>query len=441
MKSPVPSGRNRLSFPPWFWILAGMVLGMGVGLFYPQGDFWRNTLLPWIALPGNLFLALLQMVMLPLVVASVALGIASQGGQSGLGKLSVLSLGYFTSTTVVAITIGIGLALVLRPGDSIDHDLVQRELGSPRVTGTERTNNADATTKPSPDANAVPASPPHALANTPTLILDSFPKNPWRSFTEANMLTVVIFSILLGLALAQIPGGKEKPLVELLESIQAYTMVVVDWALLIAPIAVFGLMVQAMSVLGWDLLAGLFYYIATVLLGLGGMLLFYLAMVVVLGRIRPLYFIAKVREIQILAFSASSSAAVLPVSLRTAIEKLHVRAKTADFVLPLGATINMDGTAIYQGIATVFLAQVFGMELSPGQLLGLVATVTGASIGTAATPGVGIVILSGILTSVGIPLEGIALLFGVDRFLDMCRTSVNVTGDLVASKIIDRWVA
>lgn len=413
----------------WIWILGGMVLGAILGLSLPKESPITAEVLPWIALPGNIFLALLQMIMIPLVLSSVALGIARQKGGTGLGRLFIVSIGYFTSTTVVAISIGVILALAIHPGKYVDLNLIQEKI----VTS----NTLEATKDL---RQSIPESTTSEIAKIPTQVLDVFPRNPIQSLNQASMLSIVIFSLLLGLALTQIKGNREKPLVDLLDSLQEYSMVVVAWALRIAPLAVFGLMAQAMSQVGLDLLAGLLFYILTVLLGLGSVLVFYLMLGFFLGRMNPIFFITRVKELQLLAFSASSSSAVLPISLKTSIEKLKVRERIADFVIPLGATINMDGTAIYQSIATIFLAQIYGIDLSNGQLIGLIATVTGASIGTAATPGVGIVILSGILATVGIPLEGIAIIFGVDRFLDMCRTAVNVTGDVVASKVIDRIV-
>lgn len=408
----------------WLWILSGMIAGIIVGILLPRDSVYTESLLPWISLPGNLFLAMLQMVMIPLVVASVALGVAGQGGNRELGKLSTVSIFYFTITTAIAITIGVFLSLVIEPGNYVDSSILHSEI--------QKAQNQDqGKSLESMETKNVDSS-------LPSLILTLFPKNPLDSLLNSSMLSVVIFSLMLGLALTQVTEGKEKPLVDLLESIQEYTMVVVKWALAIAPIAVFGLMAQAVHQIGWELLSGLTVYVMTVLLGLLLVLVFYLFLAFSVGKMNPIIFIAKMKELQILAFSSSSSAAVLPLSLKTAVEELHVREKIADFVIPLGATINMNGTAIYQGIATIFLAQIYGIDLGFMELVALVVTVVGASIGTAATPGVGIVILAGIVVGFGIPVEGIAILFGVDRFLDMCRTSVNVTGDVVAAKIIDR---
>jgi Na+/H+-dicarboxylate symporter len=214
----------------------------------------------------------------------------------------------------------------------------------------------------------------------------------------------------------------------------------VKWSMLLAPFAVFGLIARFTTRLGIDALLGVAVYVGTVLLGLTLLLCLYLVIVFIVAQRKPLAFLSGVRDVLLLAFSTSSSAAVMPLSIKTAEEKLNVRPSISQFVIPLGATVNMNGTALYQSVATVFLAQVFGVELGPVQLVLIMITVVGASIGTPSTPGVGIVILALILTSVGIPTSGIALIIGVDRILDMTRTSINVAGDLVACTVMERWV-
>jgi len=229
-----------------------------------------------------------------------------------------------------------------------------------------------------------------------------------------------------------------RPLLDLLRAVQAVSMVVVRWAMYLVPFAVFGLLAQITTRLGFDALLGVGVYLLTVLLGLAGVLLMYLAIYAFSTRKSPLIFLRNVREVMLLAFSTSSSAAVMPLSLRTAEEKLGVSPATAQFVIPLGTTINMAGTALYQVVATIFLAQVYAVDIGIGGLLLVVVLAVGASIGSPGTPGIGIVILSMLLTTMGIPPSGIALIIGVDRILDMCRTAVNVTGDLIASTVLDR---
>jgi Na+/H+-dicarboxylate symporter len=279
-----------------------------------------------------------------------------------------------------------------------------------------------------------------ALAELPETVLTLLPANPLSAMVEGDMLRVVIFATMVGVALVMMAPAQAKPLLDLLGSLQEVCMTVVRWAMLLAPLAVFGLMAQLTAKIGLDALVGMAAYVGTVLLGLLLLMCVYLTLLFVVVQRKPLPFLSGVREVLLLAFSTSSSAAVMPLSIRTAEEKLKVRPSVSQFVIPLGATINMNGTALYQGVAAIFLAQVFNVDVGIGGLLLIVVTAVGASIGTPATPGVGIVILSMVLASVGVPPSGIALLMGVDRILDMSRTAINVAGDLVASVLMDRWI-
>jgi Na+/H+-dicarboxylate symporter len=218
-------------------------------------------------------------------------------------------------------------------------------------------------------------------------------------------------------------------------------MTVVRWAMWLAPFAVFGLLAQLTTKIGLNALLGMAVYVGTVLLGLLLLMLGYLVLLFVFARQHPLAFLRSAREVLLLAFSTSSSAAVMPLSIKTVEDKMGVRPSVSQFVIPLGATINMNGTALYQGVAAIFLAQVFGIDISTGGMLLIIVTAVGASIGSPATPGVGIVILALVLDSVGIPTAGIALIMGVDRILDMSRTAINVCGDLTACVLMNRWVS
>jgi Na+/H+-dicarboxylate symporter len=257
---------------------------------------------------------------------------------------------------------------------------------------------------------------------------------------EGQMLQVVLFAVIFGMALVMMAPQQSRPLLDVLGSLLEVCMTVVRVAMRLAPYAVFGLMTQLTTKIGLDALLGMAVYVGTVLLGLAILLCFYLVLVFIIGRTRPGHFLGAAREVMLLAFSTSSSAAVLPLTLKTAQDKLHIRSSVSQFVVPLGATINMDGTALYQGVAAIFLAQVFGVDIGTGGMLLIIITAVGASIGAPATPGVGIVILAMVLESVNIPVAGIALILGVDRILDMSRTSINVCGDLVASTVMDRWL-
>ena len=234
---------------------------------------------------------------------------------------------------------------------------------------------------------------------------------------------------------------QSKPLIDLAKSLQAFSMKIVEWAMKLAPYAVFGLICSITIKIGFDAISSMLMYVFTVILGLFLVLCFYLSIVYLVSKMKPMEFLEKIKEVQLMAFSTSSSAAVMPLSIKTAEEKLNISPSISKFVIPLGSTINMDGTAIYQACAAIFLAQVFAIELSFFELFILAITTVGASIGTPSTPGVGIIILATILESIGVPIEGIALILGVDRILDMCRTTVNVTGDLTASLVMKRLVA
>lgn len=278
------------------------------------------------------------------------------------------------------------------------------------------------------------------LAALPQTLINLFPTNPLSSMVDNQMLEVVIFSIIFGFALLMTPASRTRPLFDFLGALQEVCMTVVKGAMLLAPLAVFGLMAQLVSRIGFEALLGMSIYMLTVLLGLFIMFVMYMLLILLVTKGSPFVFMSKLKELLLLAFSTSSSAAVMPLSIKTAEDKLNVRPSIAEFVIPIGATINMSGTALYQGIATIFLAQVYGIDLSTGSLALLVVVAVGASIGSPATPGVGIVILAMVLSTVGIPASGIALLMGVDRILDMCRTAVNVAGDIVACVVMDKWV-
>lgn len=414
--------RGRL----WLKVLIGMVLGLLTGIAIGPSVGWVEPGVAamassWLALPGQLFLALIQMIVIPLVFASIIRGLAATENMEQLRKVGTRVVIYFVATTVVAIAIGLFLALLLRPGQFVDAQTVQAALGTKPVA-----------------AQTVPAVP--AFAELPQKVLTLLPANPLSSMVENDMLRVVIFAMVVGAALVMMAPTQSRPLLDLLGSLQEVCMTVVRWAMVLAPFAVFGLLAQLTAKIGLNALAGMAAYVGTVLLGLLLLFVMYLLLLYAGVRQRPLGFVSAVREVLLLAFSTSSSAAVMPLSIKTAEEKLGVRPSISQFVIPLGATINMNGTALYQGVAAIFLAQVFGVEMGIGGLLLITVTAVGASIGTPAAPGVGIVVLAMVLGTVGVPPAGIALIMGVDRILDMSRTAINVSGDIVASVLMDRWV-
>jgi Na+/H+-dicarboxylate symporter len=260
------------------------------------------------------------------------------------------------------------------------------------------------------------------------------------SIVEGDMLQIVIFAIVLGIGLLSMTPTSARPLLELFGSIQSLCMAVVGAAMRLAPLAVFGLLAQAMIKAGPQVITGLGVYAAAVIGGMTILLVFYLLIVLLLARRNGWHFLRAIREPFLLGFSTNSSAATMPVTVNCAEEQLQVRPSISQFVIPLGATVNMGGTALYQGLATIFMAQMFQIDLPMTTLVALVVTAVGASIGTPAVPGVGIIVLATILNSVGIPLTGLALIIGVDRLLERFRTSLNVTGDLVACVVMDRYM-
>ena len=415
--------RGRL----WLQVLIGMGLGIIVGILLGPNIGWltpeqSHIAGNWLALPGQMFLALIQMIVIPLVVASVIRGLSASENVEQLRRMGLLAVVYFLLTTAAAIVIGLWIALLIKPGELIDPATVQ----SLSETQIETALPADV---PALDAGEIPQ-----------LLLGVLPSNPLTSMVEGQMLQIVLFAVIVGIALVMMPPRQARPLLDLMASLQEVCMTVVRWAMWLAPWAVFGLIAQLTSKVGLSALAAMGVYVITVLLGLFLLLVLYMILMFALTGERPWRFLAAVREVMLLAFSTSSSAAVMPLSIRTAEEKLGVRPSISQFVIPLGATINMNGTALYQGVAAIFIAQVFGVDISTSGMLLIVVTAVGASIGSPATPGVGIVILAMVLEAAGIPTAGIALIMGVDRILDMSRTAVNVCGDLVACRLMNHWI-
>ncbi len=411
----------------WLKILLGMFLGVAVGLLLgPFGGFvepgMAEVIGEWIALPGYIFLGLLKMIVIPLVLASIILGVASSESMADLKKTGLSTALYFIVTTAIATCIGLGMALFIRPGQYISGELLQAAMeGEAPSTAQDMDFSL-------------------SIGDLPSKIGGLLPANPLDAMVQGEMLQVVIIAIIIGVALVSLSRRQAAPMIHLLNSVQAICMTVVKWSMALAPIAVFGLLTKFTIMLGIDALVGMAVYVATVLASLALLMGMNLIIIAVLARKNPFEFLGAVKDVLLLAFSTSSSAAVMPVSIKTAEEKLGVRPSISQFVIPLGATVNMNGTALYQGVATVFLAEVFGIHLGIGQLVLVMVMAVAAAIGTPSIPGVGIVILAMILSSVGIPTTGIALIMGVDRILDMTRTAVNVAGDLVTCTVMDRFI-
>lgn len=412
----------------WAQILAGMLLGIGVGVALGPSVGWVDTdtaqiVGDWLALPGMLFLSLIQMIVIPLIVTAIIRGLVASNDAEQLKKNGLWLSVYFVVTTMIATTIGIGLALLLKPGTYIEPGSMAR--------AAHKAPAVDAVAAGGEGVN---------LTELPERVVSIFPTNPLLSMVEGQMLQVVLFSVLIGIALLSLKAQSAKPILELLGSIQELAMRIVGWAMRLAPLAVFGLLARQMVSTGVEALIGLAAYVGTFLVGMLILMIVYLVIVRFLGDGRPGRFLSGARDAQLLAFSTDSSAATMPVTIRVAEENLDVRPSVSQFVIPIGASVNMGGSALYQGLATVFMAQIYGMDLPLGALVALVVTALGASIGTPATPGVGIVVLATVLTSAGVPVAGLGLILGVDQVLERFRTVLNVSGDLAACTVMERRV-
>ncbi len=418
----------------WLQVLVAMVLGVSVGIALSPETGWvdastASALGEWLALPGRLFLAFIQMIVVPLILASIIQGMAGTSDVRQLKSTGIWLGVYFILATIVAAVIGIVVALLLQPGAYVDPQAVATQMDTGAAQAIEQ------------QAGEVAAArEPLTLNNVPRKVTEVLPTNPLGAIAQGDMLQIVIFAIVFGLGLLSLPAHSAKPLLDLFSSVQAVAMAVVGAVMTFAPVAVFGLLAQAMIKTGPGVLAGLGMYAMAVILGMAVLLMVYLTVVALLGRRNPLRFLGRIREPFLLAFSTNSSAATMPVTVKNAEDRLGVRRSIAQLVVPLGATVNMGGTALYQALATVFMAQMFQIELPMGALIALVVTALGASIGTPAVPGVGIVVLATVLSSAGVPLSGLALIVGLDQVLERFRTSLNVTGDLVACTVMDRFM-
>jgi Na+/H+-dicarboxylate symporter len=406
----------------WLKVIIALFLGAGLGvLINPSTGFVSETvslsLANWFDLPGQIFMRLVQMVMIPLIFTSIISGIVGNSSDN-LKIFGVRLLLYFVFTTVVAISIGLIVTLIMKPGQYV-FKLGGFPNSSESIVQSTETNDL--------------------TANIPETISNLIPNNPLESILTGEMLGVVIFTIIIGVAITQLKHDTARPIIRFAEAVQKICMIVVTWAMLLVPYAVFGLMAALLSKIGIEIFLGLGYYMLVVVVGLILLMVFYLILVFGFTRKSPLSFLKLIREPQLLAFSTASSAAVMPVSMKTADEKLNVSSNISDFVIPIGATINMDGTALFQCVTTLFMAQAYGIELSMINLLLITATVVAASIGTPAIPGGGVIVLASVLQSAGIPIDGLIIIIGIDRILGMFRTAVNVTGDLTATVIFNKY--
>jgi proton glutamate symport protein len=403
-------------------ILLGMLLGVIVGIVMTNFDWGMKFVQDWIKPFGKIFINVLKMIAIPLILAALIKGVSDLKDISKLSKMGGRTIGIYIMTTVIAVSIGLMLVNVVKPGNSISED-----------TRAEMVDNYGGnTTKYKDEAkNQKESGPLQALE-------DLVPENIFSASTSnRNMLQVIFFAVFFGIGLILIPEEKGEAVKKFFDGFNEVILKMVDLIMLSAPYGVFALLaalvVESPSI---DLFKALGWYALTVVLGLAIMIGIYILLVKVFTKKNPKFFINGISPAQLLAFSTSSSAATLPVTMERVTEHLGVEEEVASFVLPIGATINMDGTSLYQAVAAVFIAQAFGMDLTLGTQLGIIATATLASIGSAAVPGAGMVMLVGVLGYAGIPEAGLALIFAVDRPLDMCRTTVNVTGDAAVSMLV-----
>ena len=403
-------------------ILLGMVLGVLVGLIMTQFEGGREIVKDWIKPLGTIFINSLKLIAVPLILASLIKGVSDLKDISKLSKMGGRTIGIYIATTIIAVSIGLLLVNIIQPGNSITpetrQELVQNYSGDTNKYKEEAFKQKE-------------SGPLQAL-------VDIVPDNIFGAASEnKNMLQVIFFAIFFGVGLILIPEKKSKPVKKFFDGFNEVILKMIDLIMLAAPFGVFALLaalvVESPSI---DLFKALIWYAFTVILGLGIMISFYNGMVFLITKKSPSFFFKGISPAQLLAFSTSSSAATLPVTMERVTEHLGVDEEVSSFVLPIGATINMDGTSLYQAVAAVFIAQAFGMDLSLGVQLGIIVTATLASIGSAAVPGAGMVMLVIVLAQAGIPEAGLALIFAIDRPLDMCRTTVNVTGDATVSMIV-----
>lgn len=394
-------------------IFIGLILGVVVGLVFGEKAMIIEPV-------GTIFLRLITMIVVPLVLVSLMLGTASLGDIRKLGRIGIKTVVYFMITTMIAISIGLVLANIVKPGTGLNEEVkaeLYKSYESKAQVSIQRMEE-----KPS----------------LKDILINIVPTNPVKALIDGNMLQVIFLGLLFGLILTLIKKSKSEMLIKFLDGVNDAIIQVVHIAMKLAPYGVLALIAAVIGQYGVNILVTLLKYSLVVV---GGLVIYTFSInslsLSLLGRMNPLLFFKAVKEAMIIAFSTSSSNAALPVSLEC-VEHIGVSREYSSFVIPLGATINMDGTALYQGVAAVFIAQIYGIPLALTDQITIVLMATLASVGAAGVPAAGIITLAMVLTQIGIPLEGIALILGVDRFLDMCRTTTNIIGDMACSVVIKR---
>ncbi|OKL39327.1 dicarboxylate/amino acid:cation symporter [Pontibacter flavimaris] len=411
-------------------ILIGMALGVAWGM--SSSSLGLNSFTTdWISPFGTIFINMLKLIAVPLVLVSLITGVSSLSDISRLSRIGTKTIGTYLATTVLAVVLGLILVNIFEPGKAFSPE--KREDFKEQYASTASDKSSDAA----------------ALEQQGPLqpLVDIVPENLFLAMTSnGSMLQVIFFALLFGIALILIPPDKAQPVNDFFEGANMAILKIVDIIMMTAPYGVFALLAGLVvdfagddPASAWELLMVLGYYCIVVIIGLALMIfVVYPALVVTVGKTKYTHFLKGIFPAQMLAFSTSSSAATLPATMECAEKNLGINKEITSFVLPLGATVNMDGTSLYQSVAAVFIAQAYGIDLSLSAQLGIVMTATLASIGSAAVPGAGIVMLVIVLQQAGIPIEGIALILAPDRLLDMLRTTVNITGDATVAMMVAR---
>jgi Na+/H+-dicarboxylate symporter len=400
---------RRTSVPTQIFV--GLILGAVAGLIYSQDAAVLRPV-------GTAFIRLIKMVVIPLIFASLLIGVASLGDLRKIGRIGGKTFAFYIAYYVSAVALGLFLANVLKPGANLPES-VQAELKASYGETAE--------------SQALRAGERPGLGE---VLIDIIPDNPADSFVKANMLQIIFIAMFMGVVISLLDKKKMKPVIAFFEAINDIMIKIVEIVIKIAPYAVFALIAAVVGTFGVDILMSLVRYCAVTIGGLVLLAFTYPAVVTLFTKYPYFKFWKGIYEAQLIAFSTCSSSATLPVTMECAEDNIGVSKEISSFVLPLGATINMNGTALYQGVTAIFIAQVYGMHLGLGDQLAIVLTATLASIGAAGAPAMGVLMLVIVLRQVGIPLEGIALILGVERILDMSRTVINITGDIAAATVI-----
>lgn len=390
-------------------LLIGALFGVVIHYWIPSSYIKDTVIVEGVLyVVGQGFIRLMQMLVVPLVFCSLICGSMAIGDTKTLGKVGVKTIGFYLVTTALAVCVALGSALLINPGRGLDMDAVQKGTVS---SATEATSLVDT-------------------------LLNIIPKNPVQSMANGDMLPIIVFALFVGIMLAKL-GTRGSVVANFFSQFNDVMMEMTMAIMKVAPIGVFCLIARTFATVGFSAFAPMLKYMGNVTLALAiQCLIVYQILLFVFTRLNPLKFIKKFLPVMGFAFSTATSNATIPMSIDTLSKKMGVSKQISSFTIPLGATINMDGTSIMQGVAVVFIAQAYGIPLTMGNLATVVVTATLASIGTAGVPSVGLVTLAMVLNSVGLPTEGIALIMGIDRILDMIRTAVNITGDAVCTTIV-----